>query len=178
MAEVPRIPTYVKPYRTVVGQIALLQSRGMEITDVAAAAACLGRIGYYRLSGYWYASRKSHATVNPLTGVVVPHPITGKPQVIVEDDFRTGATFQQVRTCTSSTSASGFYSSMLSSESRWRSVLTLLCSSALAIPGPIEIPPNSMGISLKRSTHFMARLNIRNGLSASIKPSTAPKMSS
>jgi abortive infection bacteriophage resistance protein len=96
MAEVPRIPTYVKPYRTVVGQIALLQSRGMEITDVAAAAACLGRIGYYRLSGYWYASRKSHATVNPLTGVVVPHPITGKPQVIVEDDFRTGATFQQV----------------------------------------------------------------------------------
>jgi abortive infection bacteriophage resistance protein len=96
MSGTSQIHTYVKPYRTVTAQIALLQSRGMEITDTAAAAACLGRIGYYRLSGYWYASRKSHVTTNPLTDAIVPHPVTGKPQVIVEDDFRSGTTFQQV----------------------------------------------------------------------------------
>jgi abortive infection bacteriophage resistance protein len=50
----------------------------------------------FQLSGYWYASRKSHVQTNPLTGAIVPHPITGKPQVIVEDHFRPGTTFQQV----------------------------------------------------------------------------------
>jgi abortive infection bacteriophage resistance protein len=68
----------------------------MEITDVAAAAACLGRIGYYRLSGYWYSARKSHIATHPLTGAVLPHSISGKPQIIVEDEFRYGTTFQQV----------------------------------------------------------------------------------
>jgi abortive infection bacteriophage resistance protein len=87
---------YIKPYLTVADQIALLRSRGMEITDTAAAAACLGRIGYYRLSGYWYSSRKSHWATNPSTGVVLIDPRTKKPQVVVEDDFRPGTTFQQI----------------------------------------------------------------------------------
>jgi abortive infection bacteriophage resistance protein len=51
MGSSPVIHTYTKPYLAVADQIALLQSRGMEITEPAAAAACLGRIGYYRLSG-------------------------------------------------------------------------------------------------------------------------------
>lgn len=68
----------------------------MEITDPAAAAACLGRIGYYRLSGYWFSARKSHLLHNPLTGIVIPHPVARKPQVVVEDDFRPGTTFKQV----------------------------------------------------------------------------------
>jgi abortive infection bacteriophage resistance protein len=59
----------------------------MEITDVGAAAACLGRIGYYRLSGYWYSARESHRVISSATG---------KPQLIVEDTFRPGTTFQQV----------------------------------------------------------------------------------
>jgi abortive infection bacteriophage resistance protein len=87
---------YTKPYRSVTDQIALLESRGMGITDKAAATACLQRIGYYRLSCYWYPFRKSHISTNPLTGKVLLHPLTGKPQVIVEDDFRTGTTFRQV----------------------------------------------------------------------------------
>lgn len=68
----------------------------MEITDHAAAHACLERIGYYRLSGYWYPFRKSHVSANPVTGAVLPYPVTGKPQVIVEDDFRPGTAFQHV----------------------------------------------------------------------------------
>jgi abortive infection bacteriophage resistance protein len=87
---------YSKPYKSVADQIALLVSRGMEITDIAAASNCLGRIGYYRLSGYWYPFRKSHLSTNPLTGETLLHPATGKPQVIVEDDFRLGTTFQKV----------------------------------------------------------------------------------
>jgi len=87
---------YTKPYRSVADQLALLASRGMEITDTTAASNCLSRIGYYRLSGYWYPFRKSHISTNPLTGETLFHPSTGKPQVIVEDDFRPGTTFQQV----------------------------------------------------------------------------------
>jgi abortive infection bacteriophage resistance protein len=87
---------YTKPYKSVADQIALLESRGMGITDKAAASACLQRIGYYRLSGYWFPFRKSHIGTNPLTGKALLHPLTGKPQVVVEDDFRTGTTFQQV----------------------------------------------------------------------------------
>jgi abortive infection bacteriophage resistance protein len=68
----------------------------MEITNMAAASNCLGRIGYYRLSGYWYPFRRSHISSNPLTGEILIHPVTGKPQIIVEDDFRPGTTFQQV----------------------------------------------------------------------------------
>jgi abortive infection bacteriophage resistance protein len=89
-------PSTIKPYLTVDDQIALLRSRGMGITDDAAAAACLGRIGYYRLSGYWYSARKSHLDIDPLSGAIVRHPASGRPQVVVEDDFRSGTTFQQV----------------------------------------------------------------------------------
>lgn len=39
-------------------QTALLQARGMHIPDMAKAERCLERIGYYRLSAYWYPFRK------------------------------------------------------------------------------------------------------------------------
>jgi abortive infection bacteriophage resistance protein len=68
----------------------------MEITDDTAASACLGRIGYYRLSGYWYPFRKSHISMNPVTGQKLLDPITQRPRIIVEDHFRAGTTFQQV----------------------------------------------------------------------------------
>lgn len=87
---------YTKPYKNVSDQLSLLTSRGMEITDMAAASTCLVRIGYYRLSGYWYPFRKSHLSVNPVTGQELLDPITQKPRMIVEDDFRPGTTFQQV----------------------------------------------------------------------------------
>ena len=68
----------------------------MDITDPIAAHACLERIGYYRLSGYWYPFRQSHADVDPVTGVVLLHPVTCRPQIVVGDEFRSGTTFQQV----------------------------------------------------------------------------------
>jgi abortive infection bacteriophage resistance protein len=87
---------YDKPYKSVAEQIALLLSRGMTIADIPAATTYLERMGYYRLSGYWYPFRKSHILRHGLTGQPILHPVTGKEQVIVEDDFRPGTTFEQV----------------------------------------------------------------------------------
>lgn len=87
---------YTKPYKNIPDQLSLLESRGTAISDKQAAAACLGRIGYYRLSGYWYPFRKSHISVNPVTGQQLLDSITGRAKIIVEDDFRSGTTFQQV----------------------------------------------------------------------------------
>lgn len=50
--------SYAKPFKSVRDQVALLASRGMEVGDRDAAEALLGRIGYYRLSGYWYPFRE------------------------------------------------------------------------------------------------------------------------
>jgi hypothetical protein len=87
---------YDKPYKSVAEQIDLLMSRGMAIADISAATTYLERMGYYRLSGYWYPFRKSHVLTHTLTGKAIPNPITGKEQVIVEDNYRPGTTFEQV----------------------------------------------------------------------------------
>jgi len=50
---------YNKPYLPVLQQIALIKGRGMGISDDALAASYLEKIGYYRLSGYWYPYRRS-----------------------------------------------------------------------------------------------------------------------
>lgn len=71
----------------------LLERRGLIITDRSSAKACLERIGYYRLSGYWYPLRKSRISTNPVTG----RPILdskGKETTIVEETFRPGVCFQ------------------------------------------------------------------------------------
>lgn len=49
---------YNKPYLTFEQQLALLRSRGLEITNECAALDYLRRLGYYRLSGYWYPFRE------------------------------------------------------------------------------------------------------------------------
>jgi abortive infection bacteriophage resistance protein len=49
--------SYDKPYLPVADQVRLLQARGMLISDSDRAEICLRRIGYYRLSGYWYPFR-------------------------------------------------------------------------------------------------------------------------
>lgn len=72
---------YTKPYLTVQDQLALIKSRGMSISDNALAEVFLNRIGYYRLSGYWYPYRAS-------TGV-------GANRVI-GDEFRSGTKFSEV----------------------------------------------------------------------------------
>jgi abortive infection bacteriophage resistance protein len=48
-----KIP-YTKPFLSYVAQLSLLKSRGMMFADEAKALHLLEKIGYYRLSGYWY----------------------------------------------------------------------------------------------------------------------------
>jgi abortive infection bacteriophage resistance protein len=74
---------FSKPYLAVPAQIALLKARGLTITDDGRATAALERIGYYRLSGYWYPLRTSTIT-NP-GGIRV-----------VQDNFRPGSEFGQI----------------------------------------------------------------------------------
>lgn len=66
---------YAKPHLTVTDQVALLQQRGLVVTNAAAAERALSRIGYYRISGYWYPMRR-------------PDPRGGR-----QDDFLAGANF-------------------------------------------------------------------------------------
>lgn len=49
---------YTKPYLSVPDQRLLLESRGMTIPDIGKAEEYLRRIGYYRLSAYWYPFRQ------------------------------------------------------------------------------------------------------------------------
>lgn len=52
------MPHNPKPWKSLNDQLALLQQRGMAVDDPAAAKSYLERLGYYRLSGYWYPFRK------------------------------------------------------------------------------------------------------------------------
>ena len=49
---------YNKPYLTFEQQLELLKSCGLEVTNDSTALEYLRRLGYYRLSGYWYPCRK------------------------------------------------------------------------------------------------------------------------
>ena len=80
-----RIP-YVKPYLPLRKQVELLRARGMYVTDLERAANCLQRIGYYRLSGYWFPFRHQEIRTN-LKGEEEPH---------VSEMFRLGTSFDDV----------------------------------------------------------------------------------
>lgn len=74
--------TYQKPYLNPLQQVALLKSRGMVITDEAKAEECLARIGYYRLSAYWYPFRETVVTEG------------GEEKTeVVSDNFKAGTQF-------------------------------------------------------------------------------------
>lgn len=47
----------LKPWISMPAQLALLKERGLLVDDELAALDSLSRIGYYRLSGYWYPLR-------------------------------------------------------------------------------------------------------------------------
>ena len=81
-----RVPAYSKPYLNLNDQLALLEQRGMLITDRARARRYLARIGYYRLSGYWFPFRQSTTTTDP----------TGKRVTTVGDAFVPGTEFGHV----------------------------------------------------------------------------------
>lgn len=48
----------IKPWKSIDDQLAILQSRGLQIDDTERAKQYLRRLGYYRLSGYWYPFRR------------------------------------------------------------------------------------------------------------------------
>ena len=85
--------SYEKPWQGVAEQLSTLQARGLLVSDSNKALSYLQRIGYYRLSGYWFAFRErsglccaleafAHAGAKP------------KTQTLVLDAFKHGATFQ------------------------------------------------------------------------------------
>lgn len=82
---------YNKPWLSTEEQLEKLASRGMEITDKAKALDYLERIGYYRLSGYWFAFRERSEPCS-----VWPKPKVGKPKTtrLPLDQFKPGTTFQ------------------------------------------------------------------------------------
>ena len=59
----------------------------MEILDEEKAKSCLARIGYYRISAYWYGFRQSETRLDPLTG---------KSKLFIKDDFRLGTSFSTI----------------------------------------------------------------------------------
>lgn len=84
---------YLKPWKSYEEQLEQLIARGMIVTDHAKALDYLERIGYYRLSGYWYPFREraDRCLLDPLT---VRKPKKVKVEKVWLDDFKPGATFQ------------------------------------------------------------------------------------
>ncbi len=85
--------SYPKPWKSYAEQLDQLIRRGMVVTDRARALDYLERIGYYRLSGYWFAFRERSA---PLC-LLDEHgrkPKKVREERIALDAFRTGASFQ------------------------------------------------------------------------------------
>ncbi|WP_340367394.1 Abi family protein [Marinobacter azerbaijanicus] len=86
---------YDKPWLSYLEQLQQLKGRGLTITDEQRALAHLQRIGYYRLSGYWYAFRQRSGACSPLRKSGIPMLKKGKTDHLMLDTFKPGATFQQ-----------------------------------------------------------------------------------
>lgn len=82
---------YTKPWKSAFEQLVLLQARGLLIDNSEKAKACLERIGYYRLSGYWFAFRERSGPV-----CLFPKKIknAGKVQTVALELFKRDASFQ------------------------------------------------------------------------------------
>lgn len=83
-----RCVSYTKTWKSHEEQLAQLVDRGMQLGDQPKAINYLKRIGYYRLSGYWYAFRKRA----PADSAEVRSSRRTPPVLL--DEFRDGASFQ------------------------------------------------------------------------------------
>lgn len=83
---------YVKPWKSYEQQLEQLMARGMQVSDRARALDHLERIGYYRLSGYWYAFRERSGPMVLLDQGGKPKKV--KVESMVLDHFKPGTTFQ------------------------------------------------------------------------------------
>jgi abortive infection bacteriophage resistance protein len=77
--------TPLKPWRSLREQLETLKSRGLHVDDESAALDYLARIGYYRLSGYWYPLR-----------VIDPVASKAEGKAVRLDDFVPGSRFEDV----------------------------------------------------------------------------------
>ena len=75
---------YEKPFRDLEANIRTLGERGMSFPDPDYARKCLARIGYYRLSAYWYSFRE-----------LVPNADESSRRTRAES-FRSGTSFDDV----------------------------------------------------------------------------------
>jgi abortive infection bacteriophage resistance protein len=85
--------TYAKPWKSYAEQLGLLIARGMLVTDHALALDYLERIGYYRLSGYWFAFRERSGPL-VLLNENCRKPAKIKTETLALDRFKHGASFQ------------------------------------------------------------------------------------
>lgn len=81
---------YSKPWISYSEQLAKLKERGLIVTDDNKALSYLERIGYYRLSGYWFPFRERSGEYCPLDSRS-----KGRRDRLALDQFKPGATFQQ-----------------------------------------------------------------------------------
>lgn len=85
--------SYTKPWKSYDEQLVQLIQRGMSVTDHGRALDYLERMGYYRLSGYWFAFRERS---EPLC-LLDEHgrkPKSVRVERLALDEFKKGATFQ------------------------------------------------------------------------------------
>lgn len=84
--------TYPKPWKSYTDQLEQLIDRGMIVTDQDRALDYLKRVGYYRLSGYWFAFReRSELCLLDENG---RKPRKVRAQCTILDTFRTGTRFE------------------------------------------------------------------------------------
>lgn len=85
--------TYPKPWKTYAEQLDQLIARGILVTDRARALDYLERIGYYRLSGYWFAFRERSGSL-VLLNEAGRKPKKIKVETVALEHFKLGASFQ------------------------------------------------------------------------------------
>jgi abortive infection bacteriophage resistance protein len=85
--------SYAKPWRSYEEQLDQLGARGMQADNRERALDYLKRIGYYRLSGYWFAFRERSSPVVVLSDDG-RKPKRIKVETLALDSFKPGTTFQ------------------------------------------------------------------------------------
>lgn len=80
----PDPAAYARPWKSFADQLELLKARGLHVHDEVRTLAWLQRVGYYRLSAYWYPFRVFRHEQDAATGVI---------RSVRTDDFMPETTF-------------------------------------------------------------------------------------
>lgn len=85
--------SYQKPWLSLEQQLDNLQARGLRVSDRDKTLRCLQRMGYYRLSGYWFAFRERSGPCCLLDKQRL-NKAQAKVELLALDSFKPAATFQ------------------------------------------------------------------------------------